>query len=73
MQVIIFDKYYHCIYRLRKVPKDWHFDKIAEMLNLKYSALEYQAFYMEDNAQLCIDDFVFKNDELMLTDSSCND
>ncbi len=43
------------------------------MLDLKHNPSEYQAFRMDDHAQLCIDDFIYKDDELLLTDSFCND
>ena len=43
------------------------------MLDLRHNPSEYQAFRMDDNSQLCIDDFVYKNDDLILTDSTCDD
>lgn len=73
MQVIVFDKFFHCIYRLRNIPRDWHFDKIAELLDLKHDPSEYQAFRMEDHSQLCVDDYIYKDEELQLTDSFCDD
>lgn len=72
MQVIVFDKFFKCIYRLKNIPNDWHFDKIAELLELSHNPSEYQAIRLPDYDQLCIDEYVYKNNVLMLSGSDCN-
>ncbi len=72
MQVVIFDKFFKCIYRLRNIPNDWHFDKIAKLLDLKHNPSEYQAIRLADYEELCTDNYIYKNNELVLTGSNCN-
>ena len=72
MQVIIFDKTYHCLYRLQKVPKNWKFDRIFCELELKGDPSDYQYFYMKESLDLCIDEFIYEDGELKLTGSTCD-
>jgi hypothetical protein len=72
MQVVIFDKFFKCIYRLRNIPNDWHFDKIATLLDLKHNPSEYQAIRLADYEELCTDNYIYKNNELVLTGSDCS-
>lgn len=72
MQVIIFDKFSKCIYRLHNIPSNWNFLKVAEVLDLQHDPRQYQAFRMPDFGQLCIDDYVYKNGTLQLTSSNCD-
>ena len=71
MQVIVFDKFFKCIYRLRNVPRDWNFLQVAKALELTHNPSEYQAIRFADSDQLCIDDYVYKDNELKLTGSNC--
>ena len=71
MQVIVFDKFDKCIYRLRNIPKDWNFLKVAEALELKHNPREYQAVRMSNFQQLCIDDYTFEDNKLKLTSTDC--
>ena len=73
MQVIIFDKFFHCIYRVQNVPREWHFDQVAKALELRHTPSEYEAFRMDDSADLCIDDYKYEDGELKLTSSTCYD
>ena len=73
MQVIVFDKFYKCIYRLRNVPKDWNFLKVAEVLQLKHDPKQYQAIRMANFDKLCIDDYIYKDGYLQLTSTDCNE
>lgn len=70
MQVIVFDKFFKCIYRLWNIPKDWHFDKIAKLLELNHAPNEYQAIRLMNTDELCIDDYVYNNDKLLLTSTN---
>ncbi len=72
MQVIVFDKFFKCVYRLKNVPNDWHFDKVAEVLELSHPANEYQAIRFADYEQLCIDDYVYEDEKLKLINTNCN-
>ncbi len=72
MQVIVFDKFFHCIYRLRNIPRSWHFDQVAKALDLQHSPTDYQEFQMDDSAYLCIDDYIYEDGELKLTSSTCD-
>ena len=71
MQVIVFDKFFKCIYRLRNIPNDWHFDKVHQLLELSHSPNEYQAIRFADHEELCIDEYIYKDNSLKLTDSNC--
>ena len=71
MQVIVFDKFFRCMYRLRNIPKDWHFDKVAEMLQLERKPSEYQAVRLPDYEEFCIDEYIYKDDQLKLTSTNC--
>ena len=66
MQVVVFDKFFKCIYRLHNIPNDWHFDKIHALLELTHKPSEYQAIRFADYEDLCIDDYVYKSGELKL-------
>lgn len=72
MQVIVFDKFFKCIYRLRNIPRDWNFLQVAKLLDLQHPANEYQAIRLDDSAEFCIDDYVYENERLKLTDCNCN-
>lgn len=71
MQVIVFDKFFKCIYRLRNIPRDWHFTKIAELLELQHKPSEYQAIRLPDYQEMCIDDYIYSDNKLKLTSTNC--
>ena len=73
MQVIVFDKFYKCIYRLKNIPKDWNFLKVAEALKLQHDPRQYQAIRLANFDELCIDDYMFENGELKLTSTKCHE
>ena len=71
MQVIIFDKFFKCLYRLRDIPNDWHFDKVHKLLELKHKPSDYQAIRLADFDDFCTDDYVWDGENLKLTCSDC--
>ena len=71
MQVIIFDKKFKCLYRLRNIPKDWNFKQVHEAMQLSGDLKDYNAFRLADFDELCIDEYVFNGQELKLTGSDC--
>ena len=72
MQVVVFDKFFKCLYHLTNIPNDWHFDKIHELLGLTHNPNEYQAIRLTDYDQLCTDYYTYDNGRLRLTDSICD-
>lgn len=72
MQVIVFDKFFKCAYRLHNIPRDWNFLQVAELLDLQHPANEYQAIRLMDNAEFCIDDYVYEDEKLKLTSCNCS-
>lgn len=72
MQVIIFDKFFKCIYRLHNIPREWNFRDVASALKLTHDPKDYEAFRLADYNELCIDDYEFVNGKLRLTDSWCS-
>ena len=71
MQVIIFDKKFQCLYRLRDIPKDWNFKKVAELMKLPNDLKDYNAFRLADYADLCIDEYVYDGNQIKLTATNC--
>jgi len=72
MQVIIFDKKFKCLYRLRNIPNDWNFRQVHKAMNLSGDIKDYDAFRLADFDELCIDEYVFNGKELQLTAAKCN-
>lgn len=72
MQVIIFDKKFQCLYRLRDIPSNWNFKKVAEAMELTGDLKDYNAFRLADHAELCIDEYVFDGDRIRLTAANCS-
>lgn len=72
MQVIVFDKFFKCAYRLHNIPRDWNFLQVAELLDLQHPAKEYQAIRLMDDTEFCIDDYVYEDERLKLTSSNCS-
>ena len=72
MQVIVFDKKFQCIYRLRNIPRDWNFKQVYDALELPNNIKEYDAFRLADHCELCIDEYKWTGDELKLTGSDCS-
>ena len=71
MQVIIFDKFFKCLYRLKNIPNDWNFKQVAEAMELSHPANQYQAIRLADFDEFCTDEYVYKDGKLMLTSSNC--
>ena len=71
MQVVVFDKFFKCCYHLQNIPRDWHFDKIAELLELTHNPAEYQAIRLADTDEFCTDYYTYKDGKLMLTGTNC--
>lgn len=72
MQVIVFDKFFKCLYKLKNIPNDWNFLQVAEALKLSHEPNKYQAIRLPDYEVFCTDNYEYKNGKLMLTDSECN-
>ena len=72
MQVIIFDKKFKCLYRLRNIPKDWNFRQVHKAMDLPGDIKDYDAFRLADFDELCIDEYIFNGKELQLTATKCN-
>lgn len=70
MQVIIFDKFFKCLYHLKNIPNNWHFDKIHQLLELTHKPNEYQAIRLADYSELCTDYYTYKDGNLILTGSN---
>lgn len=62
MQVVVFDKFFKCVYHLKNIPRDWHFDKVHKLLDLQHPANEYQAFRLADYDELFIDTYFYEKD-----------
>ena len=73
MQVVVFDKFFKCAYRLHNVPEDWNFVKVAEALELTHDPREYQAIRFAEYSEFCIDDYEYKDGQLLLTSCGCTD
>lgn len=73
MQVIIFDRYFQCIYRLHNIPEEWDFKQVAKALELTRDVKDYNAFRLMESAPLCIDDYNYDGKELKLIASNCED
>ena len=71
MQVVVFDKFFKCIYHLKNIPRDWNFLQVHEALELTHPANQYQAIRLADTDQICTDTFTYWNGKLILTDSDC--
>lgn len=72
MQVIIFDKKFQCIYRLRDIPRDWNFKQVAEAMELTGDMKNYDAFRLVDHADLCIDNYRYNGEKIVLTATDCS-
>ena len=72
MQVIILDKYFKCIYRLRNIPKEWKFEDVAFALHLPRDPESYESYIINDDEDLCIDDWKYKDGKLIITDAICS-
>lgn len=71
MQVIVFDKFFKCLYKIKNVPNDWHFDTVAKLLGLEHNPSEYQAIRLADSKQWCTEEYVYKDGEFKLTEENC--
>lgn len=71
MQVVVFDKFFKCAYRLHNIPEDWNFLQVAKLLELPHPANEYQAIRFSEYDEFCIDDYVYENERLKLTSCNC--
>lgn len=70
--MIILDKYFKCIYRLHNIPKEWKFEDVVLALHLTQDPENYESYILDDSGELCIDDWEFKNNKLVIADSICN-
>lgn len=71
MQVVVFDKFFKCIYRLRNIPRDWNFKQVADALELTHNPKEYQAIRFADHEEVCMDEYVYSDGRLKLTSTNC--
>ena len=70
MQVVVFDKFFKCLYHLQNIPNDWNFKQVGELLELQHPYNEYQAFRLHDADEFYIDNYIYKDGELISYDKS---
>jgi len=72
MQVIIFDKKFQCLYRLRNIPRDWNFQQVYDAMEFPNDIKDYNAFRLADHSDLCIDEYRWNGEKMILSSANCS-